>query len=103
MAQQQGFTKAANKLGLSQSALSYRIKQLEARLDIQLFTRTTRSLALTTAGAQLFKSVSRSLTDIDNEIAMLGYLKDNPAGTVRITSSQYGINKVLILKLAKFQ
>lgn len=102
VAEQQSFTKAAKQIGLSQSALSYRIKQLETRLDLQLFARTTRSLALTRAGEQLFHTVAKSFGDIDTELAMLNALKDNPAGTVRIVSSQYGINKVLIPKLAKF-
>jgi DNA-binding transcriptional LysR family regulator len=56
VAREQSFTKAAAKLGVSQSALSYTVRMLEARLGLRLLTRTTRSVALTEAGERLLKN-----------------------------------------------
>lgn len=103
VAREQSFTKAAYKLGISQSALSRTIKQLEQRLGIQLFMRTTRSLALTDAGRQLFKAASSSFAHLDHELTMLANFRHTPSGAVRITASQYAIDKVLLPKLAHFK
>lgn len=103
VAREQSFTKAATKLGISQSALSRTVKQLETRLGIQLFTRTTRSLSLTQAGEQLFHTAQKSFSGLDHELSMLADFRDKPSGLVRITASQYAIDKVLLPKLAQFQ
>ncbi|OBX07851.1 LysR family transcriptional regulator [Gallibacterium salpingitidis] len=103
VAREESFTKAANKLGISQSALSRIVKQLEQRLGLQLFTRTTRSLALTQAGKQLFQTTAVSFAKLDNELAMLANFRQTPSGLVRITASQYAIDKVLLPKLATFK
>lgn len=103
VAREQNFTKAATKLGISQSALSRTIKQLETRLGVQLFARTTRSLSLTQAGSQLFQTAEQTFSKLDHELAMIGHYRQTPSGRVRITASQYAIDKVLLPKLAKFQ
>ncbi|AIZ78593.1 LysR family transcriptional regulator [Actinobacillus equuli] len=103
VAREQNFTKAATKLGISQSALSRTIKQLESRLGVQLFARTTRRLSLTQAGNQLFQTAGQTFTKLDQELAMLGHYRETPSGLVRITASQYALDKVLLPKLAKFQ
>src|SRR5258707_5966260 len=95
------FTKAAAKLGVWQSALSYTIKELEARLKLRLLTRTTRSVSPTAAGERLFRNVASRLEEIEAELAALSELREKPSGTIRITATEYATNAVLLPKLAK--
>jgi DNA-binding transcriptional LysR family regulator len=96
------FTKAAAKLGVSQSALSHTIRELEARLGVRLLTRTTRSVSPTEAGERLLRSVGPRLEEIEAELAALGELREKPAGTIRITATDYAADTILWPKLAKF-
>lgn len=98
---ERSFTKAAAKLGVSQSALSQTIRQLEARLGVRLLTRTTRSVSPTEAGERLIRTVGPRLEDIEAELAALSELREKPAGTIRITATEYAIDSVLMPKLAK--
>ena len=95
------FTKAAGKLGVSQSALSHSIRGLEERLGILLLNRTTRSISPTEAGERLRQTISASFDQIDNELTLLNKFRDTPAGTVRINASSHAIQHILIPKLAK--
>src|SRR5215467_13291634 len=79
-------TKAAAKLGVSQSALSQTIRQLETRLGVRLLTRTTRSVAPTEAGERLLRTVGPRFEEIDAELTSLSDLRGKPAGSVRITA-----------------
>jgi DNA-binding transcriptional LysR family regulator len=99
MVREGSFTKAAAKLGISQSALSQTIRQLEARLGVRLLTRTTRSVAPTEAGERLQKVVAPRLEEIDSELASLRELRQKPAGTVRITATEFAIDSILLPKL----
>jgi len=101
VAREGSFTKAAAKLGVSQSALSYTIKELEARLKLRLLTRTTRSVSPTAAGERLLQNVGPRFEEIEAELAALGELRDKPSGTIRITATEYATNAVLLPKLAK--
>jgi len=65
VAEERSFTRAAAKLGTSQSALSHTVKRLEARLGIRLLTRTTRSVAPTEAGERLIDTLRPALDEID--------------------------------------
>jgi DNA-binding transcriptional LysR family regulator len=94
------FTKAAAKLGVSQSALSQTIRQLEARLGVRLLTRTTRSVSPTEAGERLLCTVGPRFEEIDAELAAVAELRKKPAGTIRITATEYAIDSVLMPKLA---
>lgn len=87
VAEERSFTKAAAKLGISQSALSHTVRRLEAKLGLRLLTRTTRSVAPTEAGERLIATLRPALEEIDDKLASLTELRDRPAGTVRITSS----------------
>ena len=98
---ERSFTKAAARLGVSQSALSQTIRQLEARLGVRLLTRTTRSVALSEAGERLLRTVEPRLEEIDAELATIAELREKPAGTIRITATEYAIQSVLMPKLAK--
>src|SRR5258708_16906195 len=95
------FTKAAAKLGVSQSALSYTIKELEARLKLHLLTRTTRSLSPTAAGERLLRNAGPRIEEIEAELAALSELREKPSGTIRITATEYATNAILLPKLAK--
>jgi len=101
VAREGSFTKAAAKLGVSQSALSYNIKELEARLKLRLLTRTTRSVSPTAAGERLLRNVGPRLEEIEAELAALSELSERPSGTIRITATEYATNAVLLPKLAK--
>lgn len=95
VAQEQSFTRAAMKLGVSQSALSQTIRGLEARLGVRLLTRTTRSVAPTEAGERLLRTVAPRFEEINAELATLSELRDKPAGTVRITATENAAEMVL--------
>src|SRR4051795_10974817 len=97
---ERSFTRAAAKLGVSQSALSQTITQLEARLGVRLLTRTTRSVAPTEAGERLLRVVAPRFEEIEGTIAALRELRQKPAGTVRITATEFAIDTILLPKLA---
>jgi DNA-binding transcriptional LysR family regulator len=101
VSRERSFTKAAAKLGVSQSALSQTISQLEARLGVRLLTRTTRSVSPTEAGEQLLRTVEPRFEEIDAELATVAELRTKPAGTIRITATEYAIQSVLVPKLVK--
>jgi DNA-binding transcriptional LysR family regulator len=98
---ERSFTKAAIKMGVSQSALSQTIRQLEAKLGVRLLTRTTRSVAPTEAGERLIRTVTPRFEEIDAELTAVSELRERPAGTIRITATEYAIDSVLMPKLAK--
>jgi DNA-binding transcriptional LysR family regulator len=100
VAGERSFTKAAAKLGISQSALSQTIRHLEARLGVRLLTRTTRSVAATEAGERLLHVVAPRFEEIESELAALRELRQKPAGTVRITATEFAIDTILLPKLA---
>src|SRR5437870_12181606 len=101
VARERSFTKAAAKLGVSQSALSHTIRGLEARLGLRLLTRTTRSVSPTQAGERLLQSVGHRFEEIEAELEALTELRDKPAGTIRITATEHSINTVLLPALGK--
>ena len=102
VAREQSFTKAAAKLGVSQSSLSQTIRGLEERLDIRLLTRTTRSVSPTDAGAQLLKSLEPRFEEIQGEVRALSEMKDRPSGTIRITAGEHPALSVIGPALPKF-
>jgi DNA-binding transcriptional LysR family regulator len=91
--------KAAAKLGVSQSALSHTIRELEARLGVRLLTRTTRSVSPTEAGGRLLHNVGPRLEEIEVELRAVAELREKPAGTIRITATEFAIDTVLLPKL----
>jgi len=101
VARKRSFTQAAAKLGVSQSALSHTIRGLEERLGIRLLTRTTRSVSPTQAGERLLHNAGPQLEEIESELTALSELRQKPAGTVRITATDYSADSVLWPRLAK--
>jgi DNA-binding transcriptional LysR family regulator len=102
VAEANSFTRAAAKLGTSQSALSHTVRRLESRLGLRLLTRTTRSVAPTEAGERLIETLRPALDDIDDRLAALTALREKPAGTIRINTSEHAAQTVLWPKLARF-
>lgn len=100
VARERSFTRAASKLGMTQSALSHIIRGLEERLGVRLLTRTTRSVSPTEAGERLLQNVGPRLDEIDAEIAAVSDLGGKPAGTIRITAIDHVIETVLWPRLA---
>src|SRR6202789_2812480 len=101
VARERSFTRAAAKLGVSQSALSHTIRGLEARLGLRLLTRTTRSVSPTPAGERLLETAGPRFDEIDEELAALSELRDKPAGTIRITTDEHAARSILRPKLAQ--
>jgi DNA-binding transcriptional LysR family regulator len=95
VAEERSFTRAAKKLAVSQSALSQTVRNLENRVGVRLLTRTTRSVAPTEAGERLIRTVAPRFAEIDAELAAVSELKDKPAGTVRITSTENAADAIL--------
>src|SRR6195952_4013491 len=95
VAEEASFTRAAAKLGTSQSALSHTLRRLESRLGLRLLARTTRSVALTEAGERLLRTIGPAFAVIDGGVAALGELRDKPAGTIRMTTSEHAAHTVL--------
>ena len=99
VAREGSFTRAAAHLGVTQSAVSQVVSGLEARLQIRLLTRTTRSVSLTVAGERLMEAIGHRFDEIEAELDALTELRDKPAGTVRITCGDNIIKTTLLPKL----
>jgi DNA-binding transcriptional LysR family regulator len=95
VAEERSFTRAAAKLGTSQSAVSHTVRRLETRLGLRLLVRTTRNVAPTEAGERLLETLRPAFDDIEHRVAALGDLRDRPAGTIRVTSGEHAARKVL--------
>jgi DNA-binding transcriptional LysR family regulator len=100
VAREGSFTRAAALLGVTQSALSQTISALEAKLDIRLLTRTTRSVSPTAAGERLMLAIGHRFDEIEAEMDVLTAMRDKPAGTVRITCGDHIVRTTLLPKIA---
>lgn len=94
VARERSFTRAAARFGISQSALSHTIRQLEERLGIRLLTRTTRAVSPTEAGERLLEGIGPHIDEIEAQVDALNELREKPAGTIRITASDYAISSI---------
>src|SRR4051812_7053989 len=101
VARERSFTRAAAKLGMTQSALSQIVRNLEERLGLRLLNRTTRSVTPTQAGERLFLSVGPKFAEMDGELAALSELREQPAGTIRLTATEYAASEILLPALEK--
>jgi len=102
VAEERSFTRAAGKLGMSQSALSQIVTRLEARLGLRLLARTTRSVAPTAAGERIMRTLAPALHDLESNIAALADSEGRPSGTIRITTVEHAAKTILAPALAKF-
>src|SRR5882672_9143061 len=101
VAREGSFTRAAAQLRVSQSALSHTIRALETRLGVRLLTRTTRSVSPTEAGERLLRTVPPCFEEIEAELTAVTELRDKPAGTIRITATDYATKTILWPRLSK--
>ena len=99
VAEERSFTKAAARLGTSQSTLSHTIKRLETRMGLRLLTRTTRSVSPTEAGEKILRSLAPRISEIEQDINAVLEVRDKPSGTVRITLSDHALETVVWPKL----
>jgi len=95
VAQERSFTRAAAKLGITQSSLSHTVRRLESRLGLRLLARTTRSVAPTDAGERLLRTLRPAFEEIDAELAALTELREKPAGSIRITTAEHAAKTIL--------
>jgi len=95
VASERSFTRAAARLDVSPSALSHAMRGLEERLGVRLLARTTRNVSPTDAGERLLRSVGPHFAEIEAELEALGALRDKPAGSFRIASSDYVADTLL--------
>ena len=102
IAQANSFVRAAKSLQVSPSALSHSMRNLEKRLDLRLFNRTTRSMSLTEAGEQLFKQVAPLFKSINDEVDALANFLDTPSGTIKINATSLAVEMILYPKLRDF-
>ena len=100
VAEEANFTRAAARLGVSQSALSQVVRTLETRLELRLFTRTTRSVALTEAGERLRALVGPAMDEIEAGLSRIGELRGKPAGTLRLNADEFALHDVLMPAVA---
>jgi DNA-binding transcriptional LysR family regulator len=101
VARERSFTRAAAKLGMTQSALSQIVRKLEERLGVRLLNRTSRSVTPTQAGERLFLSIGPKFNEMDADLAALGELREKPSGTVRLTATEYAATEILLPALGK--
>lgn len=102
VAEEGSFTRAAARLGVSQSALSQTVRNLEERTGIRLLNRTTRNVSPTEAGQRLLSEVAPALEQIDRGFAQLGSLRERPSGTIRLSADEYAILSLLWPALERF-
>ncbi|AWH33218.1 MULTISPECIES: LysR family transcriptional regulator [Stenotrophomonas] len=102
VAQEQSFTKAAVRLGVTPSALSHSMRLLEERLGIRLLARTTRNVSPTEAGERLMRSIAPHFEAIGASVEALADLRDRPAGTLRISCTDDSMETVIRPRLAGF-
>ncbi|MFH7826014.1 LysR family transcriptional regulator [Kluyvera chengduensis] len=99
---ERSFTRAAAQLGVSQSALSHAMRNLESRLDVRLLTRTTRNVSPTEAGERLYQRLSPHLQEIAQEIDALRDSRERPAGNIRLTAGEHSMNTVIWPRIKPF-
>lgn len=102
IAEQRSFRAAARQLGVSPSALSHAMRNLEARLDARLFNRTTRSVALTEVGERLLRRVQPAIADLDDAVSEVGSARDRPSGSIRISAAESGAKPLIQHVLPEF-
>lgn len=96
VAEERSFTRAAARLGTSQSALSHTVRRLEERMGVRLLSRTTRRVVATEAGEQLMETLRPAFNDIEARMDALGAMGQRPAGTIRLTSGWFAAESILM-------
>ncbi|MCO6553322.1 MAG: LysR family transcriptional regulator [Gilliamella sp.] len=102
VAQTSSFVKAGQRLGISSSALSHSMRNLETRLNLRLFNRNTRNVSLTEAGEQLYRKISPLFDSINQEVNALNNFINIPSGTIRINAPSIAVEHIIYPKLRDF-
>lgn len=102
VAEEGSFTRAAARLGVSQSALSQTVRHLEERVGIRLLNRSTRNVSPTEAGERLLSRVRPALEEIDQGFTEIGSLRERPSGRLRLSADEYAIQSLLWPALERF-
>ncbi|OQW61385.1 MAG: transcriptional regulator [Proteobacteria bacterium SG_bin9] len=102
IARHKSFRAAAAELGVTASALSHSLRNIEERLDVRLFNRTTRSVALTEAGERLFTRITPAFRDITDALDDLNTFRGKPVGTLRFNSAKQSAQLVLLPIVTQF-
>ncbi len=102
VADERSFTRAAARLGVSQSALSHSMRGLEKRLGLQLLARTTRSVSPTAAGAALLHELAPALERIERAVAQTKKQRETPSGRIRLILPRTATEMIILPKLAQF-
>jgi DNA-binding transcriptional LysR family regulator len=102
VAEERSFTRAAARLGVSQSALSHSMRGLEERLGLQLLARTTRSVSPTAAGTALLQELAPALERIEKAVAETRKQRETPSGRIRLIIPRTATKTVILPKLAQF-
>jgi len=95
IAEHRSFRAAARVLGVSPSALSHTIRNLETKLDVQLFNRTTRSVALTEAGEQMLRRIRPAMAELESALDEAAAARDRPSGSIRISAAEAGAKPII--------
>jgi DNA-binding transcriptional LysR family regulator len=101
VAEERSFTRAAARLGMTQSSLSHLMRRLETSLGVRLLARTTRSVAATSAGERLLRTLRPALDEIESGVTSLGELRAKPAGSIRITTAEHAAVTILLPALGR--
>jgi len=96
------FVRAAAHLGITPSALSQTIRQLEERLGVRLLNRTTRSVAPTTAGERLYQRLRPAVDELDAAVAEAASTRERPAGMLRINAPRTAAIRLIAPRLGRF-
>lgn len=102
VAQHGGFRAASRASGASPSALSHAVAGLEAKLNVQLFVRTTRNVSLTEAGARFAEALSPALAQLEQAVATLDDYTDRPSGLIRINAASAASEQILAPFIVRF-
>lgn len=102
IAEERSFRRAAARLRLTPSTLSHSLRSLEARLGVRLLNRTTRTVAVTEAGARLLEEVAPAYRTVLAALESVNVFRDRPRGTVRLNVPRLAATLLISPKIAEF-
>jgi DNA-binding transcriptional LysR family regulator len=102
VAEERSFTKAAKRFGITPSAVSHAMRDLEEEIGVRLLSRTTRSVAPTVPGEHLLRRVQPAFTEIREALGQVSRSRNKPAGRVRLLAPRLAVKTVLAPTLGRF-
>ena len=101
VAEERSFTKAAKRLGITPSAVSHAMRDLEEEIGVRLLSRTTRSVAPTVPGEQLLRRVQPAFTEIQEALGQVSRSRNKPAGRLRLLAPRLAVKAVLAPRIGR--